>query len=219
MSLFDQKCFWDESAAARAIEAVRWPQGAECPACGEVRRVRPIAGRTTVSGSFKCYACSRRFSVRNGCVLEGSHIPLSRWLRAILLVACATKPVGCKHLEEACGVAPRIARILRHKIVLRLEAPCDAATLDDAQTAFHAVLAAAPSPGPDDRAFDDVGRALGIPDSDGEMAFLKAVFQVVSVNERRQGSSGSNMGTDPDLLAARPLSNPLHGPEMPFYGD
>ena len=218
MSLLERVFFWDESAAARVIEVVRWPQGAECPGCSEVRRVRPIGGRTTASGSFKCYGCNRRFSVRNGCMLEGSHIPLSRWLRAILLLACATKPVGCKHLEEVCGVAPRIARTLRHKIADRLAAGYDASGAVNVQTALGAVSAAVATPVSGDRVFEDVCRGRGVPDNGEELVFLRAVCLVLDGDFQRRPSPPV-IGSDPEFLAAGHVSDPLGAAEMPFYCD
>lgn len=179
MPLTRRTCFWDDQAAARVFEACRWPRGVTCPGCADGARVRRIAGVSTPTGSFKCYACQRRFTVRTGTVLEGSHIPLSRWLRAILLVSGAGKRLGCKHIEEACGVAPRISRAMRQKLGVALAAPDPAREdLSEAQAAFNAGLLT-DDEAPDGGVFKDVCRALSLPSATNEEEFLQAVRHVM----------------------------------------
>ncbi|WP_293868078.1 transposase [uncultured Alsobacter sp.] len=198
MTLIDQSCFWDEDSAVRVLVATRWPRGVQCPCCGELGRVKPIAGKTTASGSFKCYACKRRFSVRTGSLAEGSHIPLSRWLRAILVVACAGRPFGCKHLEEACDVAPRIARALRQKLLLCLQAPQDppGMALDDLPVGL---LLGDSEVAHEFEPFQDVCRALGIPSEDQAMTFLTAVRRVIASPPSTSAVAASGGSGDVDL--------------------
>lgn len=179
MPLTRRTCFWNEQAAASVFEACRWPRGVACPACADGARVRRLAGDSTPTGSFKCYACQRRFTVRTGTVLEGSHIPLSRWLRAILLVSGAGKRLGCKHIEEVCGVAPRISRAMRQKLGMSLAAPDPAPEdISGARAAFNASLLT-DDEAPDGGVFKDVCRALSLTSPPDEGEFLHAVRHVM----------------------------------------
>lgn len=188
MPLTRRNCFWNEQAAASVFEACRWPGGFECPSCADGARVRRIAGASTPSGSFKCYSCQRRFTVRTGTVLEGSHIPLSRWLRAILLVAGGGKRLGCKHIEEVCEVAPRIARTMRRKLVGSLSLPePEGEDMSAARAAFQAAVI------PDDLAadegvFEDVCRALSVCSELDETRFLLAVRHVMRAGRAESAS-------------------------------
>jgi hypothetical protein len=170
-----KSAFHDEEQSLRLMEAVRWPDHVVCPCCGEASRIGRLGGSTTTTGSFKCYACRRRFSVRTGTVLEGSRIPLGRWLRVVFLLTGATRRVACKHVEEASSVAPRIARALRRKLLYLgsdlsghplsypsmriLDWGCELATEEAA-------------------AFADLCRAVGVPgDTNGE-AFIAAIERI-----------------------------------------
>lgn len=120
--------FHDEAAACAFVEAQSWPDGATCPRCGERRRVGRMRGRSTRTGTWKCYACRKPFTVRIGTPFEGSHVPLRLWLQAIFLGALGGDD-GAARLQQVLGVTPKTARSLS----ARLRAARRAARLSDAQ--------------------------------------------------------------------------------------
>jgi hypothetical protein len=129
--------------------------------------------------------------VRTGTVLEGSHIPLSRWLRAILLVAGGGKRLGCKHIEEVCSVAPRISRTMRRKLVGSLASPDP-----EGEDMSAAKAAVQENVLPDDLAadegvFEDVCRALSVCSELDETAFLLAVRHVMLAGRAESVSPGA----------------------------
>ncbi|MFC7739154.1 transposase [Roseomonas sp. GCM10028921] len=70
-----QKRFGSEEACRAHLEAVRWPQGPVCPACGVVRR----AGRLRRNPAFlQCRDCDHQFSVTSGTAMHGTKVPLAK---------------------------------------------------------------------------------------------------------------------------------------------
>src|SRR6267142_36785 len=90
------KHFSDETAARELLEAMRWPNGAECPMCGRtdsVYRMLKLASskRPGRPGLLRCRACKKQSTVTAGTVFEDSHIPMSKWLLALYLLAASKK--------------------------------------------------------------------------------------------------------------------------------
>jgi transposase-like protein len=82
------KLFPEEDAARIYMEQALWPSGPVCPRCK--------SGDNIGSGTapYRCNACDREFTVRIGTIFERSHIPLHKWLCALLLLATARKRVS-----------------------------------------------------------------------------------------------------------------------------
>ena len=81
--------FHDEDAAREHIEASRWPNGVNCPHCGSLNVMR--MGGKTQAGMFLCRDCADKFTCRTGTVMERSHIPLHKWLLAMMLLSSSKK--------------------------------------------------------------------------------------------------------------------------------
>lgn len=69
----ERTCFW-------FIHRLRWPQGVVCPSCG-ARRIYTMRERGVAR--YRCRECTRHFSLRTGTLLEGSRLPLTKWVLAI----------------------------------------------------------------------------------------------------------------------------------------
>jgi transposase-like protein len=87
--------FSTEEAARKYFEGVRWPNGKNCPRCGnadESRIYALTANRSSKvrAGMYKCAECQDTFTVTVGTVMEDSHIPLNKWLIAFYMM-CASK--------------------------------------------------------------------------------------------------------------------------------
>jgi hypothetical protein len=82
--------FYDEYSARQHIENVRWPGGASCIKCQSQNVIR-MGGRTQ-AGMLLCRDCRNKFSSRMGTAMEHSHVPLHKWLLALLVVT--TSPPG-----------------------------------------------------------------------------------------------------------------------------
>jgi hypothetical protein len=109
-------------ADARAfLEASRWPDGPICPHCGVIgeatRVVRHKESAKTREGLWNCNACREQFSVTVGTIMEGSHIPLGKWLAAIHIVCSSKKSISALQLQRQLELGSyRTAWHLCHRI-------------------------------------------------------------------------------------------------------
>jgi transposase-like protein len=118
--------FHDEAAAWELMESLRWPNGPECPHCGEIDRatyLTPRNGhRTTSTGAvsyrriWKCQACKRKFSVLVGSIFEDSKVPLSKWLAAFYMLTANKNGVAAYEIHRTLGVTNRTAGFMMHRI-------------------------------------------------------------------------------------------------------
>lgn len=82
ISTFELFQLFPDAESARAyFEARRWPDGAVCPACNEATRIGTRKG-----GFYRCNSCLADFSVRTGTIFERSHVPLHKWLAALIII-------------------------------------------------------------------------------------------------------------------------------------
>jgi transposase-like protein len=120
-SILSAPHFHNEEAAYRFVEARVWPRGAICPHCGGVERNRPMTGKTTRIGAYKCYDCRKPFTVKVGTIFESSHIALRLWLQAIFLIASSKKGISSNQLHRTLGVTLKSAWFMSHRIRLAME--------------------------------------------------------------------------------------------------
>lgn len=108
--------FQNEEAAYEFVENCLWPKGPVCPHCGSTIRIKPLNGKTTRIGLYKCYVCYKPFTVKIGTIFEDSHIPLQLWLQAIYLIASSKKGISANQLHRTLGVTLKSAWFLGHRI-------------------------------------------------------------------------------------------------------
>jgi transposase-like protein len=114
MTDMSAKHFHDEDAAREHIEASRWPNGVNCPHCGSLNVMR--MGGKTQAGYFLCRDCADKFTCRTGTVMERSHIPLHKWLMAMMLLSSSKKGVSAHQVHRMLGVTYKTAWFLCHRI-------------------------------------------------------------------------------------------------------
>lgn len=95
----DDRIFSDEDIARQYIETMRWPAGPCCTRCGSQRVIR-MGGRTQ-SGMLLCRECRNKFTCRIGTAMERSHVPLHKWLRALLIVTTGDRHLSAQKLKLA----------------------------------------------------------------------------------------------------------------------
>jgi transposase-like protein len=107
--------FHNEHAARDHIEASRWPNGeVVCPLCGSFNVMR--MGGETQAGMFLCRDCTGKFTCRTGTVMERSHIPLHKWLYAMMLMSTSKKGVSAHQIHRTLGITYKSAWFLAHRI-------------------------------------------------------------------------------------------------------
>jgi transposase-like protein len=108
--------FSDEQVCIDAVAAMRWPDGAECPAC---LAKEPYYLKT--QKRWKCRDCRRQFSVKLGTIFEDSPIPLQKWLPAIWLLTNCKNGVSSWEIHRALGVTQKSAWFMLHRIRLGMK--------------------------------------------------------------------------------------------------
>lgn len=81
MSVLSRPEFQDEQAAYANVEVRIWANGRVCPHCGVVDKSGKLGGKSTRTGTYKCYACRKPFTVKIGTIFEASHVQMNLWLR------------------------------------------------------------------------------------------------------------------------------------------
>jgi len=107
--------FSDEQVCIDAVAAMRWPNGAECPAC---LTKEPYYLKT--QKRWKCKECRRQFSVKLGSIFEDSPIPLQKWMPAMWMLANCKNGVSSHEIGRALGITQKSAWFVLHRLRLAM---------------------------------------------------------------------------------------------------
>src|SRR5689334_8803237 len=107
--------FIDAVQARKHLEAIRWPNGPECPHC-ESANVTRLEGKRHRDGLLQCNVCREQFTVTVGTVFERSKIQLNKWLLATHLLCASKKGMSAKQIERMLGVTYKTAWFMMHRI-------------------------------------------------------------------------------------------------------
>jgi transposase-like protein len=69
-----------------------------------------------VSACGKCSQCRKQFTVKVGTIFEQSHIPVSKWLMAIHLIAASKKGMSAHQFHRMLGLTYRAAWFMAHRL-------------------------------------------------------------------------------------------------------
>ena len=105
--------FIDPVAARKHLEALRWPDGPECPHCGLIKATAVSGGR---EGLYQCNNCREQFTVTVGTVFERSKIPLNKWLLCNHLMVSSKKGISAHQIHRMLGVTYKTAWFMCHRI-------------------------------------------------------------------------------------------------------
>lgn len=96
MTLLDiQRVFDTDEKCREALTKLRWPNGVECPRCHSKRIAWIKANK-----QFDCAECEYHFSVTAGTIFNDSHLPLTTWFTAVLLIVEAKKGMSAMQLKR-----------------------------------------------------------------------------------------------------------------------
>jgi transposase-like protein len=85
----DEKC-------RELLERLRWPNGPECPRC----KTNKVVRLETNAKLLWCRDCEYQFTVTAGTIFNDSHLPLSIWFMATLLLCEAKKGMSASQLKR-----------------------------------------------------------------------------------------------------------------------
>lgn len=127
--------FATEEAARDYFEKLRWPNGPECPHCGNADQERiwkatPNRKAKIRTGLHKCAECRDTFTVTVGTVCEDSHIPLNKWLIGFYMMCASKTQVSALQLQRQLEIGSyRTALFMCHRIRFALADVLPAAKL------------------------------------------------------------------------------------------
>lgn len=103
------------------LEAMRWPTGVCCIACGSLKVskiTRETKSKNKRTRLYQCLEplCKHQFSPTAGTIFHDSHLPLEKWFLAIALICEAKKGMSACQLQRHLGVNYRTAWHLAHRI-------------------------------------------------------------------------------------------------------
>lgn len=128
-SVLNAPHFQDEKAAFAYVEAHLWADGRSCPHCGVLDQSKPMNGKTTRIGLYKCYACRKPFTVRMGTIFESSHLALHLWLQVIHLMCASKKGISTRQIQRMLSCSMKTAWFLGHRIREAMAPGADAGLL------------------------------------------------------------------------------------------
>jgi transposase-like protein len=106
------KDFAEESKCRAYIEALRWPKGVSCPDC-KAEKVYRLANRDL----FLCASCEYQFSATVDTIFHDTHLPLTTWFLATVLLCEAKKGMSACQIQRSLGIKTyKTAWYLCHRI-------------------------------------------------------------------------------------------------------
>ena len=96
-----QRMFSDESACAAYLEAVRWPCGFLCQACGIHDDAQRMVTRPRV---LRCRHCRNEVSLTAGTVMHATRTPLQAWFWGAYLVSTQTPGRSAFQFQRQLGI-------------------------------------------------------------------------------------------------------------------
>lgn len=133
-----QHCATDETARA-VLESLRWPTGPVCPHCQNcgtdakgIAKLAPKADSKEPGrqGLYFCGACRKQFSVTVGTVMQGSHLPIRKWLMAMFILCSSKKAVSAHQLHRMLDTTYRAAWFMAHRLRHAMQIDNEAPKLD-----------------------------------------------------------------------------------------
>ncbi len=95
------KRFSDENECMDYLVSMRWPDGVECPRCGN-----PRVHKLAKPYRWQCKKCAKngyRFSPLVGTIFENTNYPLRTWFQVIYLMCSSKKGVSPVQIHRMIG--------------------------------------------------------------------------------------------------------------------
>ncbi len=114
ITLFElQDKFPNELSARKWFEDILWPDGTRhCPRCGGMDTHECSHAKMP----YRCRDCRKYFSIKTGTVMEGSPLPLLKWVYAIYLDTTSLKGVSSMKLHRDLGITQKTAWFMQQRI-------------------------------------------------------------------------------------------------------
>jgi transposase-like protein len=103
--------FSTDERCRELLRRLRWPAGVECPRCKQA-----TTELETEKELFYCKDCDYQFTVTAGTIFNDSHLPLTKWFMATLLLCEAKKGMSACQIQRTIGVSYKTVWYLCHRI-------------------------------------------------------------------------------------------------------
>ncbi len=112
MNLVDVHTMFPTDEKCREIlTRLRWPEGVRCLRCK-----LPAVELETEKTLYYCKDCDYQFTVMAGTIFNDSHLPLTKWFLATLLLCEAKKGMSACQIQRTLGISYKTAWYLCHRI-------------------------------------------------------------------------------------------------------
>jgi transposase-like protein len=113
MNLVDINTLFPTDEKCREIlTKLRWPEGVRCPRCK-----MSVVELETEKTLYYCKDCDYQFTVTAGTIFNDSHLPLTKWFMATLLLCEAKKGMSACQIQRTLGIGSyQTAWYLCHRI-------------------------------------------------------------------------------------------------------
>jgi ISXO2-like transposase domain/Transposase zinc-ribbon domain len=106
--------FGTEAQCEEALKITRWPNGFQCPRCGQTEYSLLHVGR---HDTFQCKNCRLQTSLIAGTLFQSTHLPLTLWFLAIYLISQAKTGLSALALKRQLGVSYPTAWLVYQKLM------------------------------------------------------------------------------------------------------
>ncbi|MDF2700988.1 MAG: ISSpo8, transposase [Haloplasmataceae bacterium] len=84
-----------------------------CPFCGCYHGITKLKYQYPVIERFKCNNCGEKFTIKIGTLMEGSKLPLKKWLLAIFLMNEQKNSISSCQLAKELGCTQKTAWFIK----------------------------------------------------------------------------------------------------------
>jgi transposase-like protein len=106
-----ERLYGSEEACRAALFEWRWPQGFECPQCGDNKHCVLEA-----RGLYQCNGCRHQTSLTAGTIFASTKLPLTTWFRAIYHMTQTKQGISSIELGRRLGVTQTTAWKIKNKL-------------------------------------------------------------------------------------------------------
>ena len=90
----------------------RWPDGFECPECGN----RAFC-RLKRRGILQCNRCRRQTSLTSGTIFHSTNLPLTKWFLAMHLLSQSKNGISALEMSRQVDIGYKTAWRMKHKLM------------------------------------------------------------------------------------------------------
>jgi transposase-like protein len=171
MTLVDvNSMFSTDDKCRELLKKLRWPNGVKCLRCDK-SDVFEVSNY-----KYECRECAYQFTVTAQSIFHDSHLPLTTWFLAVLLIVEARKGISANQLKRTLGVAYKTAWYLCHRIRYAMDETSKGTQLAEGGGVIEMdeTYVGGKRPGKRGRGAEGKEIVIGIREREGDLRFFRA---------------------------------------------